>query len=332
MSAGWSAVVYGRTLAVDEWWRALPAEVSANGPVGQAVLAAVAGGERLESGPRFVLSRGRHGVLVGGACDIALVDHEMSHDEHGRPLYGFIGWHTADPWAQPLPRLADLERGFVAWAGATYREWVTPTWQARTPRTAAMLRSSPGPAPWNPEGTLEHAIGDIASDTDEDQWAALAADPDHSVLVTGWTREQERQHRQFTAPAPPQAPPPPSPPPPQERQVRQAPDESGQGHRLPGVVRSAWHWLERIVCGSEEDGQPPPERPPAPIQQSMRRNAAYTPTPTPAVPAAPPPPAASRHPAPPPSGDVADTGFERYFSNFDDRKPPCEDPPTGASR
>ncbi|MFF3320730.1 hypothetical protein [Streptomyces sp. NPDC002889] len=149
---GWCAVVYGRTYRIDEWWRAMPAEVPVQGPVGRAVLATVAGGKRLADSPRYLLARGAHGVLVGAACRIDVVDQTRAVESHGRPLYGFVGWHHRDRHIAGLPGLRELEQRLSDWAGPTYQEWVTPAWEARTSRSATMLTSTAGPAPWDETG------------------------------------------------------------------------------------------------------------------------------------------------------------------------------------
>ncbi|CAM5325697.1 hypothetical protein [Streptomyces avidinii] len=146
---GWSAVVYGRTYRIDRWWRALPDGATPGGPLGRAVLAVVAGGTRLDVAPRFVLQRGLHGVLVGGACQVPLLGPDMAHDEHGRPLYGFVGWHHPDrAAAHGLPGLGELEASFLHWAGPTYRAWAAPAWDVALAADAETLTSTAAAAPW----------------------------------------------------------------------------------------------------------------------------------------------------------------------------------------
>ncbi|MFF4835971.1 hypothetical protein [Streptomyces sp. NPDC001315] len=151
LPGGWSAVVYGRTFQMDRWWRAHPEGLGENSPVGRAVHAAVAGGKRLEGGPRFLLSRGSHGLLVGAACYLDLVSDTMNQDANQPPrrLYGFVGWHSSEPSAA-VPSLDDLRHEFAAWAGPVYREWASLTWDARSNRSADPRTSRPCPAPWKP--------------------------------------------------------------------------------------------------------------------------------------------------------------------------------------
>ncbi|MEU7601575.1 hypothetical protein [Streptomyces sp. NPDC041003] len=151
--AGWSAVVYGRTYRIDRWWRALPGGATPGGPLGRTVLALVAGGTRLDVAPRFVLYRGEQGVLVGVACQVPLLGPEMAHDEHGRPLYGFVGWHHPDrAAAHDLPGLGELEASFPVWAGDTYRAWAAPVWDVALEADAVTLVSTPAAAPWEGRG------------------------------------------------------------------------------------------------------------------------------------------------------------------------------------
>ncbi|MFE6871510.1 hypothetical protein ACFVFS_33785 [Kitasatospora sp. NPDC057692] len=212
---GWSAVVYGRTLRVDQWWRALPAGVDRQGPVGDAVRAAVAGGSRLEYGPRFLLHRDGRGVLVGAACELGLISREMVQDRFGRPLYGFVGWYrsaAAGPGGR-LPGLGELAEHLVGWAGPVYTEWIAPTWEAvgreeAEPRTtrpvAAPWPDRPGgaadPAPKPPVWRPAHPAGShLLPEADAPGlWAAAAAGPGRCVLVTGWRRRSDAEAGRLT--------------------------------------------------------------------------------------------------------------------------------------
>ncbi|MFE7094807.1 hypothetical protein [Streptomyces erythrochromogenes] len=207
---GWSAVVYGRTYRIDRWWRALPEGAEGappGGPLGRTVLAVVCGGTRLDAGPRFVLDRGAHGVLVGAACRMPLLGPEMAHDEHGRPLYGFVGWHHPDR-AVPhvLPGLGELEASFPHWAAATYRAWAGPVWDVAREPDAVTLPSTPEPAPWeqsarpaDPAAALRWPpahpadVHLLPAEQAAGLWdAALAAGPmADCVLTTGWQQSRD---------------------------------------------------------------------------------------------------------------------------------------------
>ncbi|MFJ8431100.1 hypothetical protein ACIQ9P_07340 [Kitasatospora sp. NPDC094019] len=237
---GWSALVYGRTLQVDQWWRALPAGVDRQGAVADAVRAVVAGGSRLEAGPRFLLHRDAHGVLVGAACELGLISPTMVHDRFGRPLYGFVGWHrAAGPGAAVgrIPELAELTKYLAEWAGPVYAEWIAPTWEAvgreeAEPRTtrpvAAPWRGVPASAPTAAVWLPAHSAGThLLPESDAAAlWAAAAASRDRCLLATGWRRRSDPTAHRFThltsadcrvyellrPPPPPPPPPPPLPP------------------------------------------------------------------------------------------------------------------------
>ncbi|MFC9815707.1 hypothetical protein ACFVJM_26980 [Streptomyces virginiae] len=211
---GWSAVVYGRTYRVDRWWRALPDGATPGGPLGRTVLAVVAGGTRLDVAPRFLLYRGVHGVLIGVACQVPWLGPEMAYDEHGRPLYGFVGWHHPDrAAAHDLPALAELEASFPRWAGDTYRAWAAPVWDVVLERDAVTLPSTAGAAPWaerarpaDPAAALRWPTAHTAdvhllpaADAHGLWDAALAAGPmADCVLTTGWQRSRDAREPGLT--------------------------------------------------------------------------------------------------------------------------------------
>ncbi|MFE2178649.1 hypothetical protein [Kitasatospora sp. NPDC059462] len=254
---GWSAVVYGRTLRVDQWWRALPAGVDRQGPVGDAVRAAVAGGSRLEHGPRFLLHRDDRGVLVGAACELDLISRVMVQDRFGRPLYGFVGWYRPASAGSGgrVPALAELAGHLADWAGPVYAEWIAQTWEAvgreeaepRTTRAVAApwperaplaAGAAPQPAVWRP--ALPAGCHLLPEADAPGLWAAAAAGPGRCVLVTGWRRRADADADRLThltsadchgyellRPPPPPPPPRPVPPPPAPGRSGPAPGRSG---------------------------------------------------------------------------------------------------------
>ncbi|MET9402460.1 hypothetical protein [Kitasatospora sp. NPDC002965] len=210
---GWSAVVYGRTLRIDQWWRALPAGVDRQGPLAEAVRTAVAGGDRLEDGPRFVFHRDEHGVLLGAACEFGLISDTMVRDKFDRPLYGFVGWYSEAPGPGRLPELAELEDHLVPWGGRVYRDWTAPTWEAADRREAEPQVTVPVAAPWPdrapgtvgelpPTGRWRPARADGAHLLPESEagalWSAAASVPDPCLLVTGWRRRTDADIARLT--------------------------------------------------------------------------------------------------------------------------------------
>ncbi|MFF2950387.1 hypothetical protein ACFVVU_03405 [Kitasatospora sp. NPDC057965] len=247
---GWSAVVYGRTLRVDQWWRALPAGVDRQGPVGDAVRAAVAGGIRLEYGPRFLLHRDGRGVLIGVACELGLISRVMVQDRFGRPLYGFVGWYRPGSAGTGgrIPELDELAGHLADWAGPVYTEWIAPTWEAVGRDEAEPRTTRPVAAPWpeytkhaeRAEGTPgaagsaapvllppawrpAHPAGShLLPEADAPGlWAAAVAGLGRCVLVTGWRRRSDADAGRITHLTSADCrgyellrPPPPPPPPP----------------------------------------------------------------------------------------------------------------------
>ncbi|WP_405421233.1 hypothetical protein [Streptomyces erythrochromogenes] len=322
---GWSAVVYGRTYRIDRWWRALPEGVEGatpGGPLGRTVLAVVCGGTRLDAGPRFVLDRGAHGVLVGAACRMPLLGPEMAYDEHGRPLYGFVGWHHPDRAAAfDLPGLAELEASFPHWAAATYRAWAGPVWDAAREPDAVTLPSTPEPAPWeqyarpaDPAAALRWPparpadVHLLPAEQAAGLWdAALAAGPmAECVLTTGW--QQSRDAREpglthsccadvtayrrapHTAPPTPARPAERAPEPVRERVQRPArrPREK-DGKSLLGWVSDV---VRSVIDGDRPDDRPRPAARTRPAQQRgtarqpyLSGSAAYEPPDPPEPPA-----------------------------------------------
>ncbi|MFB8236956.1 hypothetical protein ACFC58_10445 [Kitasatospora purpeofusca] len=234
---GWSALVYGRTLQVDQWWRALPAGIDRQSPVADAVRAAVAGGNRLEAGPRFLLHRDARGVLVGAACELGRISRTMVHDRFGRPLYGFVGWYRAvapDAAAGRIPELAELADHLADWAGPVYTEWIAPTWEAVGREEAEPRTTRPVAAPWHgapvppPAAAVwlpAHSAGThLLPEADAAAlWSAAAGGRDRCLLATGWRRRSDAEAHRFTHLTsadcrvyellrPPPPPPPPAPP------------------------------------------------------------------------------------------------------------------------
>ncbi|MFJ9548161.1 hypothetical protein [Streptomyces erythrochromogenes] len=343
---GWSAVVYGRTYRIDRWWRALPEGVEGatpGGPLGRTVLAVVCGGTRLDAGPRFVLDRGAHGVLVGAACRMPLLGPEMAYDEHGRPLYGFVGWHHPDRAAAlALPGLSALEASFPHWAAATYRAWAGPVWDAAREPDAVTLPSTPEPAPWeqyvrpaDPAAALRWPpahpadVHLLPAEQAAGLWdAALAAGPmAQCVLTTGWQQSRDAREPGLTHSccadvtayrrAPHTVPPTPAraaeraPEPVRERVQRPArrPREK-DGKSLLGWVSDV---VRSVIDGDRPDDRPRPAARTRPVQQRgadrqpyLSGSAAYEPPDPPEPPA--PGLLARAH-----AVDAEQASFEGYF-------------------
>jgi hypothetical protein len=142
---GWAPIVYGRTLAADTWWRALPTELSRHGWLGDLVTALVAGGDQLDR-PRFLLARVDQYRVVGVACMARELSLQYAADER-RPLYTFVGWTTQLSDAVP-PALADLEAHYPQWAAPLYQEWVGRDWTTHQSLAREPHPTDPASPPW----------------------------------------------------------------------------------------------------------------------------------------------------------------------------------------
>ncbi|WP_328708425.1 hypothetical protein [Microbispora hainanensis] len=171
----WTPVVYGRTHRADRWWRALPAGISPNGWIADAVNAAVAGGRglrwpeavseaagetsrpegsRLEG--RYLLARRvnggdgmnrANGVLMGVACYARALSQEMHTDEASRELYCFVGWWGTPQTPSDIPSFAALTENCERWAGDVYQTYFEQVWKEHPARVHTQ-ESVPETAPW----------------------------------------------------------------------------------------------------------------------------------------------------------------------------------------
>lgn len=194
----WAPVIYGRTHHADEWWRALPAGVTRNGPAAQVIRAAIADGR--VPAPRFVLARLDQGTLVGVTCAPSQFGSDMASDSHGRPLYCFVGWYSPDSRVE-VPGFAELTAGWERLVGAEYERAMRPVWlasaaEARVPRAPAPGQA-PWPAPSGPRledlpGSLSSVVhpGDVVRVYPSAQadlvWQAVADHGVQAAVVTGW--------------------------------------------------------------------------------------------------------------------------------------------------
>ncbi|MFJ7779512.1 hypothetical protein [Streptomyces yangpuensis] len=352
---GWSAVVYGRTYRIDRWWRALPAGETSGGPLGRTVLAVVAGGARLDAGPRFVLYRGAGGVLVGAACRMPLLGPAMAYDEHGRPLYGFVGWHHPDrSAAHGLPGLDELEASFPQWAGDTYRAWAGPVWEAVREPDAVTLPSTAEPAPWPDRGRpvdpaaagrwpAAHTADVHLLPTAQASglWdAALAAGPmADCVLTTGWQQSRDArepglthaccadvtEYRRAPRPAPPAPARAPDPAPKRAGERVQKPARHSREKEGKGFLGWMGEALRHVIDGDRSDAAPPAGRP----RPAKRGGTPHRPAATGAHLTG----GAAYEPEPPAQGllgrphevDAEEASFDGYFGAFGSPAPTTTD-------
>ncbi|MGD9528797.1 hypothetical protein [Pseudonocardia sp.] len=190
--AGWAPLVYARTPARDDWWRAVPGLRSGGPPPewrSAVVHAAVQGGRDLRHGPRFLLACAGGTRLVGVACRAVELSASM-HTDGARELYGFVGWFGR---ARP-PELADLRAHYRQWAGAEYERRLRPVWDLGPTQATPAEPTGPAPGPW---GELAAADADPLEvgrsgavevwpeDDAEQLWRAAAASTEPVVVVTG---------------------------------------------------------------------------------------------------------------------------------------------------
>ena len=167
-------VVYGRTLRADVWWRALPPGTSREGWLTGVVNAAVAGGRRLDKGPRFVLSRSGDRLLVGVACQARELDEERNAHER-RPLYTFVGWQLRGG-SRALPDLAALAAHYAEWASPAYQDWVGRDWNEHPSRVREPHDSESVARPWG-AGGWQPALADNGGPV------TLGRNPGQTLLV-----------------------------------------------------------------------------------------------------------------------------------------------------
>jgi hypothetical protein len=137
-----------------------------------------------------------HGRWVTGvACRAADLDDSMAADQHGRPLFTFVGW-TADVADDPaLPSLTDWERSYVAWASPTYRQWVGPDWHEHVAVLGGPHDATSEPVGWAATATpadvepLVRAPGRLVLVPRADRhelWRSATVTHGPFVLAVGW--------------------------------------------------------------------------------------------------------------------------------------------------
>jgi hypothetical protein len=170
----WAPVVYGRTLRVDRWWRAVPRDVDRRW-LESLVMAVVAGGRRLVDGPRFLLALGSEDRLVGVACRARLLSDRM-HSDGSRELYCFVGWSArrSGGWTPEAPALPDLRAGYRRWAAPVYEDWMERDWERPARDLPGPHDTWPEPAPWI--ATAPAASGRLPLDEGSMAWPSREAD------------------------------------------------------------------------------------------------------------------------------------------------------------
>lgn len=188
---GWAPLVYARTPARDDWWRAVPEPgPDAPPPAWRAAVvhAVVQGGRDLRHGPRFLLASTGGQRLVGVACRVAELSASM-HTDGARELYGFVGWLGR---GRP-PELADLQARYREWAGPEYERTLRPVWGLTATQPAPVQPTGPAPAPWGTPVELDAAplaaaagVVDVWPQDEAGRlWRAAAAGTGPVVVVTG---------------------------------------------------------------------------------------------------------------------------------------------------
>ena len=196
-SSRWYPLVWGRTRRTDTWWRVLPAELEQEGWVSDVIAAVYAGGLDLAL-PRFLLARVHDRWMTGVACRARDLDETMAADEHGRPLFTFVGWTAATADDPALPSLADWEQSSVAWAAPTYRAWVGPDWSEHVSALHGPHEATPESVGW-PDTTpgeaepLVYTPGHLVLVPAADRhalWQSATVTREPFVLVVGWVNRQ----------------------------------------------------------------------------------------------------------------------------------------------
>jgi hypothetical protein len=104
--ADWSALVHGRTYREDFRTNliVIPEDFGREEIdwAKRYILATTASPERLRDGPRWSVFKSRRHCVVGVTCLAEAVSDNMIRDEHGRPVYVFLGYVARTPFP-PLP-------------------------------------------------------------------------------------------------------------------------------------------------------------------------------------------------------------------------------------
>ena len=195
-SRSWQAILYGRTVRADRWWRVRPGAVDARW-LDSVVTAGVAGGNELADGPRLVLVRYGATLVIGAAARADLL-HETMNSDGNRPLYCFVGWLTRDP-AAGVPELDAFAGGWREWAREVYASWMPLDWQ-RHPTDLGVPHEPPlERAPWaglpavargseNLPADLSRLRRDLPAEAASGAWHALLASPHDFGLAIGLPR------------------------------------------------------------------------------------------------------------------------------------------------
>jgi len=212
-TAGWAAVVYGRTAAADTYWQAVPAGVTQTGWLARVVYAVFDKGRELEEHPRFLLAQESRRRLVGVACAARELSGEL-HSDGLRELFCFVGWLTvlpadaahdtaaddddratdADKVCPNGPELDELADSYVRWAGPIYADMMTSRWHEPMSAARRATTTQPGPAPWyeSEDGAASLVpcpdTGLWPAETWPLLWSAAMATPDPLTCVVGWQR------------------------------------------------------------------------------------------------------------------------------------------------
>jgi hypothetical protein len=200
----WAPVVYGRTPASDNWWRAVPEGLNQHGWLGTVVESALGAGRELKERPRFLLAQNQTNRIIGVACQASDLSDTM-RSVGSRPLYCFVGWvasRIGEPWPV-TPEFEELARDYRDWAAPVYARVLAEPWRALATAHLQPVTTQPERPVWppparQPEPGESPPTGPWAEQAWPSLWAAAAGASESLICVIGWQHKSSARYEDAT--------------------------------------------------------------------------------------------------------------------------------------